>query len=89
MGFRFFSSSEAHLQPLPHRSRGRWGWRNGRQGCPAPFVGRVDCPSRQCLDAHLAATALVQGQRLVCLDADVERFPGLHWLQLEERPPPL
>jgi toxin-antitoxin system PIN domain toxin len=51
------------------------------------LVGGGDCPPRLCTDAHLAATALVQGQRLVSFDADFQRFDGLHWFRLEARRP--
>ena len=50
------------------------------------LVGRGEWPPRLCTDAHLAATALVQGQRLVSFDADFARFPGLHWFHLDARP---
>jgi predicted nucleic acid-binding protein len=53
------------------------------------LVGRGDCPQRLCTDAHLAATALVQGQRLVSFDSDFGRFAGLHWFHLETRRPSL
>ena len=50
------------------------------------LVSRGEWPSRLCTDAHLAATALVQGQRLVSFDADFKRFPGLQWLHLDSCP---
>ena len=49
------------------------------------LVGRGEWPAGLCTDAHLAATALVQGQRLVSFDKDFQRFAGLHWLHLEAR----
>ena len=39
------------------------------------LVGRGEWPHRLCTDAHLAATALVQGQRLVSFDADLPAIP--------------
>jgi predicted nucleic acid-binding protein len=49
------------------------------------LVGRVHSSSGLCTDAHLAAAALVQGQRLVRFDADLERFHALHWFHLEAK----
>ena len=47
------------------------------------LVSQGEWPARFCTDAHLAATALVQGHRLVSFDADFARFPGLHWVHLK------